>query len=124
MIDSRGCGMPDSWQLAFFSNLTQNASGDFDGDGVSNLQEFLDGTNPTNAASALYRISLLHDGGTVVVVPDQPSYTNGQVVTLTATGSDAAPFHAWTGDILTRSNSITLIMASNRAVYAHFAPIT
>jgi hypothetical protein len=124
MIDSRGCGMSDSWQMTYFNNLTQNATGDFDSDGVSNLQEFLDGTNPTNTTSALYRIALFNDGGTVVAVPDQPNYTNGQVVTLTATGSGAAPFHAWTGDAVTRSNSITLTMTTNKTLFAHFKPIT
>src|SRR5665213_2379966 len=124
LIDSRGCGMPDSWQLSYFGNLNQTATGDFDGDGVPNLQEFLDGTDPANAASALYRIVLLNDGGTVVAVPNQPAYTNGQVVMLTATGSDAAPFHGWTGDAVTRSNSITVTMNTNLTLFAHFTSIT
>ena len=123
-IDSRGVGMPDSWQLAYFGNLNQNPSGDFDGDGVNNLQEFLDGTNPTNAASTLYRITLFDDGGTVVVVPNQTSYTNGQVVTLTASGSAAVPFHAWTGDVVTRSNTITVTMNTNLNLFARFQPFT
>jgi hypothetical protein len=123
-IDSRGCGMPDSWQLQYFGNLLQNPLGDFDGDGVDNLQEFLDGTNPTNAASALYQIYLQDDGGTVVFSPNQTFYTNGQVVTLTATGSNTAPFYAWTGDVTTRSNSISVVMTTNKYLYAHFTPIT
>jgi hypothetical protein len=123
-IDSRGCGMPDSWQLQYFGNLLQNPLGDYDGDGVDNLQEFLDGTNPTNAASALYRLYLENDGGTVTAIPSQPSYTNGQTVTLTATGSETIPFYAWTGDVVTRSNSITLTMTTNKFLYAHFTPIT
>ena len=123
-IDSRDVGMPDSWQLAYFGNLNQNPSGDFDGDGVNNLSEFLDGTNPTNAASGLYRINLFNDGGTVVAVPSQSNYTNGQVVTLTATGSAPAPFHAWTGDVVTRSNTITVTMTTNRNLFAHFQPLT
>jgi hypothetical protein len=123
-IDSRGVGMPDSWQLAYFGNLNQNPTGDFDGDGVNNLQEFVDGTNPTNGVSALYRITLLNDGGTVVTVPDQPGYTNGQVVTLTPTGSPGAPFHAWTGDVVTRSNAITVTVKTNLTLFAHFQPFT
>jgi len=123
-IDSRGCGMPDSWQLQYFGNLNQPATGDYDGDGVSNLQEFLDGTNPTNAASALYRISLLNDGGSVVISPDQATYTHGQIVTLVATSTNSNPFHAWTGDVVTRSNSITVTMTTNLALFAHFMPFT
>jgi len=123
-IDSRGVGMPDAWQMTYFGNLNQNPTGDFDGDGVNNLQEFLDGTSPTNAASVLYRITLFNDGGTVVAVPNQSSYTNGQVVTLTATGSAMAPFHAWTGDVVTRSNAITVTMNTNVTLFAHFQPFT
>lgn len=123
-IDSRGCGMPDSWQLQYFGSLNQPATGDYDGDGVSNLQEFLDGTNPTNAASALYRITLLNDGGSVVISPDQPAYTNGQIVTLTATSTNSNPFHAWTGDVATRSNSITVTMNTNLSLFARFLPFT
>ncbi|HEV7924781.1 MAG TPA: hypothetical protein VGR14_05465 [Verrucomicrobiae bacterium] len=123
-IDSRGCGMPDSWQLQYFGNLTQNPLGDYDGDGVDNLQEFLDGTNPTNAASALYRITLYNDGGDVVVSPDQSTYADGQVVTLTAISTNPPFFHAWTGDVVTRSNSITVTMNSNHTLFAHFLPFS
>jgi hypothetical protein len=123
-IDSRGCGLPDSWQLQYFGNLNQNALGDFDGSGDANLQDFVNGTNPTNAASALYQITLLNDGGAVVVSPNQPAYTNGQVVTLRATGSSSAPFHAWTGDVVTRRNAITVTMTTNRTLFAHFLPFT
>lgn len=121
-IDSDGDGLPDSWEQMFFGGLGQTATGDADGDGVSNLQEFLDGTNPTNSLSALYRLTLLSDGGTVTIVPDQATYTNGASVTLTPAGPDF--FHGWTGDVLTRSNSITLTMTNNKGVFAHFGPIT
>jgi hypothetical protein len=124
-IDSRGCGMPDSWQLEYFGNTNQNALGDFDGSGVANLQDFLDGTNPTNATSNLYRITLYNDGGgTVVFSPNQTAYTYGQVVTLTAIGSNTTLFNAWTGDVVSRSNSISVVMTTNKYLYAHFAPIT
>ena len=46
-------GMPDTWEMAAFGSLTQTANGDSDGDGMTNLQEFLAGTNPTDAASRL-----------------------------------------------------------------------
>ncbi len=55
--DTDADGLPDWWELQYFSNLTQNATGDFDGDGVNNLQEYLAGTSPTNAASKLCSVS-------------------------------------------------------------------
>jgi hypothetical protein len=59
--DSIGDGILDSWRQQYFgSGTTTNgnscASCDPDGDGLSNLQEFLAGTDPTNNASA-FRIT-------------------------------------------------------------------
>lgn len=60
----------------------------------------------------------------MIVNPNQPGYTNGQTVTLTANSVPGEePFHAWLGDIVTRSNSITLVMTNNKTVYARFTPI-
>jgi hypothetical protein len=117
-IDSRGCGMPDSWQLTYFGNLTTAATGDYDGDGVDNLQEFLDGTNPTNSASVLYRLTVLNDAGSVTISPAQATYTNGQTVTLTAIASPPGVFRGWFGDTNTTSNPITLTMNTNMTVMA------
>jgi hypothetical protein len=119
--DGNGNGMPDSWELAYFGNLNQTATGDYDGDGVSNLQEFLDGTNPTNSASALLQLSVGNDAGLVTVTPAQRSYTNGQTVTLTA--SPANTFHAWTGALYSRANPLTLTITSNTTLVARFTPI-
>ena len=45
--DSDSDGLPDAWELQYFGNLLQGPSGDPDGDGVSNLLEFLQGRNPS-----------------------------------------------------------------------------
>ena len=122
MLDSRGCGMPDSWQLTYFGNLTNTATGDYDYDGVSNLQEFLDGTNPTNSASARFRLTVLWNDGTVQVVPLQASYTNGQLVTLTATAFAPDIFRGWAGAINTTNNPATLTITNNATVFAYLGP--
>jgi hypothetical protein len=54
--DTNGDGLPDSWQIQFFGSISSpNAApgADPDRDGFSNLQEYLAGTNPTNALSYL-----------------------------------------------------------------------
>ena len=49
-VDSDLDGLPDSWEMRYFGNLSQTASGDPDGDGVNNLDEYLLGTEPTKGA--------------------------------------------------------------------------
>ena len=55
--DVDGDGIADAWEVAYFgTNATNNAGNaalDSDGDGMSNLDEYRSGTNPTNALSAL-----------------------------------------------------------------------
>jgi len=53
--DSDGDGLPDSWEITYFTNITAyGAADDPDGDGFSNLQEFEGGSNPMLAASTPY----------------------------------------------------------------------
>lgn len=48
LLDLNHNGMDDRWEMQYFGNLDQPADADFDGDGISNLQEFLRGTGPTD----------------------------------------------------------------------------
>jgi hypothetical protein len=58
-MDSYSEGIPDSWRLSYFGNKNpstgtkHHAADDADGDGYSNLQEYLFGSNPTNRTSNL-----------------------------------------------------------------------
>ncbi len=51
--DTDGDGLPDAWELVNFGSLAQGATGDPDGDGGTNLQEYLAGTNPNDPAGLL-----------------------------------------------------------------------
>ena len=55
-IDSDGDGLPDAWEMENFGNLNQAAHGDYDNDGLTNIEEYAAGTDPTlNSNVALGR---------------------------------------------------------------------
>ena len=82
-VDSDGDGIPDWWMLAYFNHPTGQsgdnsmANQDADGDGMSNLQEFLAGTDPTdpNSAFRITNISIVGDDVDVTWTT-QPNKTN------------------------------------------------
>lgn len=58
--DSDSDGIPDSWEMQHFGNLTTaDGSSDQDGDGMLDKYEYISGTVPTNGASLLQVESVL-----------------------------------------------------------------
>lgn len=62
ITDTDGDGMDDNWERTYFGNLARDGSGDFDGDGLTDRQEYLAGTDPTSASSALRLSAMLNAG--------------------------------------------------------------
>jgi len=76
-------GLDDSWEMANFGNLSQGASEDYDGDGLTNLQEYQYGTNPKQA-NGPYTITVLPvTNGTITCVPTTVNYGGGSICTIT-----------------------------------------
>src|SRR5579859_5603028 len=98
-LDSNANGIPDWWEMKYFGNLNQPANGDFDHDGVSNLDEYLEGTNPTNSLSFNPRLTIQPSRGRVFASPDLPYYTNGQNVNLSTIPDTGNLFLGWSGSV-------------------------
>jgi hypothetical protein len=68
-IDANANGLPDAWERTFFGGLGVDPNADPDGDGMSNKEEYLAGTNPTNSADNLRITSFISSpNGTNVTV--------------------------------------------------------
>lgn len=84
--DSDGNGLPDVWEIARLGGTGQNPNADADGDGQSNLEEWIAGTDPRNRNDA-FRVTIQRGSGQVEVA----------FVALRAEGSgyeDAARFYS------------------------------
>jgi YD repeat-containing protein len=51
LMDSDGDGMPDGFEITYFGKITRNGSGDYDGDGLTDLKEYQNMTNPKDTDS-------------------------------------------------------------------------
>jgi hypothetical protein len=111
---SGGDGIPDWWRLAYFDHATglagdnSRASDDADGDGATNLNEYLAATNPLSTNS-VFRISAFsHAGSSNAVLwttVASRSYQLQQRDALSGTNLwiDVGPLRAGTGGVITQS---------------------
>jgi hypothetical protein len=73
IVDSDSDGVPEWWMVHYFGHATgqagdlSRAQDDADADGMSNLQEFRAGTNPTNSASVFRVVSIAPQGTNMLV---------------------------------------------------------
>lgn len=66
--DTDGDGLPDEWELRYFGSLHAPNGGpdaDPDGDGRTNIEEYLSGTDPLDAGNVLRITSVELRGGAI-----------------------------------------------------------
>ena len=111
LTDTNGNGIADSWERAYFGSASVSHPGttDTDHDGMTDLAEFIAGTNPTNAASVLHFFHpVVQNTGAVRL--DWPAVP-GRSYRLTTSGSsltDWVPATDWT-----RANGTVLSFTTN-----------
>ncbi len=49
--DADGDGLPDEWEIQYFGHLDYGADDDPDADGIANIDEYNDSTDPTDPLS-------------------------------------------------------------------------
>lgn len=127
--DYDGDGLPDAWELTYWPSIySYNGSSQADGDGVSNMEEYLEGTNPTNAASfnprllvnVNYGVVTRNPVGNATLTPPKVWYAPNTTVQLTATADPGYSFIGWSGDASGAVNPYNLLMNAHKTVTAIF----
>ena len=71
IVDSDNDGMPDDWEMAHFGTLDRDGTGDFDQDGISDLDEYISGTDPT-VSDIGFQLPVADAGPEQVMNPTDP----------------------------------------------------
>lgn len=93
--DEDNDGLLDAWERLYFGNTNATAGADTDGDGLTNLREFTDGTVPTDSASARYTLALSGRAATPAVLPAGTAHDRFTPLELMAEPAEAANSVRW-----------------------------
>lgn len=76
--DTDGDGLDDSWEMEYFGDLSRDGSGDYDNDGISDKDEFLQGTDPSMENGPQAPVILTPNNTTVSVTDVELVVQNAQ----------------------------------------------
>lgn len=118
--DNDNNSLPDVWELYYFSRTGQLKTADPDQDGVSNLDEFKEGTNPASRSDYRPRLATFAQNGTVERSLNLPSYTLGETVQLWGIADAGYAFVGWGGDASGTANPLTVTLDTHKNITALF----
>ena len=109
IMDPGGNGIPDWWETDHFGGIGIDPAADPDGDGFTNLQEYLIGTDPNNSASqlAVSKIEIVQNGASKDCSLSFPTATG---VTYRVERNDSLAAGTWVqlgGDVSGTGNPAT-----------------
>ena len=107
LADSDRDGMPDTWELdhGFDPNNAADALLDFDGDGFTNLQEYVAGTDPRQPTSRLSVRPVVSGNDVQIIFPT----VSGKVYRVERTNDlSIANWTTFTGDVIGTGNEVTV----------------
>jgi uncharacterized repeat protein (TIGR02543 family) len=82
----------------------------------------MDGAKSVTANfTAIHTLGVSAENGTVTKTPNQITYLDGAVVTLTATPATNYAFTGWTGTLTSQANPLALTMRKSHVLTAHFS---
>jgi len=124
-FDTDHDGLPDAWEVQYFGNLAQTPWDDFDGDGVSNYDEYIDGTDPTDPTSLLPRLRLAATSrGSVTAAPLKAKYALNETVQVSASADPGNAFIGWVGSVTNGAATLSLVMDGCKSIRGVFgAPL-
>lgn len=108
--DADADGLPDWWEEAFFGNLdaTNDPNGDYDGDGISNWDEYLGGSSPVSTVF----VNIVSPSGspyftsaTSVTVAGTTKNAESVVVKNNGTPVSVSGLAAWHADVVLAANA-------------------
>jgi hypothetical protein len=110
--DQNSNGIPDGWEWHYFGNLNQAATNDYDGDGVDNYDEYLNGTDPNKIQFSLnfinYYVNTNFVNGTVTILGGVPFY---MAVLVNDTNQADADWQPYT------SSNVVVTLGSTNGIY-------
>ena len=97
--DSDNDGMPDGWEVSYgLDPLADDSSGDEDLDGLSNLEEFEGGYDPTVPAPTVTTVNAAPSSGVVPLAVEFTSAASGQITTFSWTFGDGGAVNGQTAN--------------------------
>jgi len=119
--DSDNDGLPDYWETKYFGNLSKDGKSDSDGDGISDLNEYLNNTNPLIAG---YNLTIeVNPAGSGTAVPSIGTdfYHENKIVNIQVTANSGYKFDHWIGEVANSASVDTsVIMNNSKTVIACF----